>query len=112
MRPTRAEPVYELAHYFRGRKAYGKAFLFATAGVQIPRPKDSLFVAQDVYDWRLLDELAVAAYWVGDYTACRAACQLILERHEQGVDLSEEDLRRVRENLAHAQTRLSKAKPR
>jgi hypothetical protein len=112
LRPTRAEPVYELAHYFRTRKAYGKAFLFATAGVQIPWPKDSLFVAQEVYEWRLLDELSVAAFWVKDYAACSAACQLILQRHDGGAAIAEPDLVRIRENLERARAQLGNPKPR
>lgn len=109
MRPTRAEPLHELARYFRVRKMYGKAYLFAKAGVQTPRPSDSLFLSQDVYDWRLLDELGVAAYWVGDYPAGKAACEQILQRVEQGLELPESELRRVRENLQYSASKLAPA---
>ncbi|HYP86984.1 MAG TPA: glycosyltransferase, partial [Polyangiaceae bacterium] len=73
MRPTRAEPLHDLARYFRRKSQYGKAFVFARTGADIPRPEDSLFVAQEVYDWRMLDELGVAAYWVGDYVTVKEA---------------------------------------
>jgi tetratricopeptide (TPR) repeat protein len=100
MRPIRAEPLYELAQYFRRKKMYGKAFLFAKAGVLTPRPSDRLFVAQDVYDWRLLDELGVAAYWIGNHHDCRVACEEVLRRiDEDGLDVPDDDVRRIRENL-------------
>src|SRR5262249_44136568 len=67
LRPTRAEPLYELAHYYRGKKGYAMATLFAKAGLHTPRPDDRLFVVDSVYSWRLFDELAVASYWVRDY---------------------------------------------
>jgi hypothetical protein len=107
MRPTRAEPLYELARYFRLKKMYGKALLFAKAGVATPRPDDKLFVAQAVYDWQLVDELAVAAYWVKDYPVCKAACEVILERIEGGLEVPEDEARRVRDNLALAEGRLA-----
>jgi len=100
MRPTRAEPLYALARYFRMKKMYGKAYVFAKVGVLMPQPNDRLFVAQSVYDWRLLDELGVAAYWIGNHRECQASCEEVLRRVEQGVDVPEDDLRRIRENLA------------
>lgn len=105
-RPTRAEPVYELARYFRMRKAYGKAFLFAKAAAPIQRPNDSLFVAQSVYDWQLLDELGVSAFWVGEYEVCQAACQHILQRITEGLVVPSADADRIRENLRYAEGKL------
>jgi hypothetical protein len=106
MRPSRAEPLYELARYYRLRKAYGKAYLFAKAGIHTPRPNDSLFVAQDVYDWRMHDELGVSAYWAGDYAAGKAACEHVLARVDAGLDVPADEVRRVRENLAFAVKKL------
>jgi glycosyltransferase involved in cell wall biosynthesis len=107
LRPTRAEPLYELARYYRMRKNYGKSTLFARAGLAVPRPDDQLFVAQDVYDWRLHDELGVSAYWIGCYAEAKAACEHVLGRSEQGLRVPEEDLRRVRDNLEYAVKKLS-----
>lgn len=106
LRPRRAEPLHELARYFRQRQSYGMALLFARAGAHTPRPTDSLFVSESVYTWRLLDELAVAAYWVGDHRSCLEACDAILEKVGTGLDIPEEDLRRVRQNRAAATEKL------
>ncbi len=107
MRPTRAEPLYELARYYRLRKKHAKAYLFAKAGIDLRRPDDLLFVAQPVYDWQMLDELGVSAYWVDEYFICQAACQEILARIEGGLQIPEDEERRVRDNLAVAQAKLS-----
>jgi tetratricopeptide (TPR) repeat protein len=109
LRPTRAEPLYELARYYRSRKGYAMAALFAKAGVQTPRPNDRLFVVESVYTWRLLDELGVAAYWVGDYATSKSACRALLERVEQGLAVPEAELARIRENLANANEKLGKS---
>jgi len=106
LRPTRVEPLHDLARYFRGKKEYGKAYVFARTGVEIERPDDLLYVLQPVYDWRMLDELAVAAYWVGDYAASKEACETVLWRVEHGMSMPADDLARVKENLAHALKKL------
>lgn len=108
LRPVRAEPLYELATYYRPQKRYAKAYLFAKAGVQTPRPSDTLFVAQDVYDWRLLDELGVSAYWVGRYEDSKAACELVLEKIEtEGLKVPDNDVRRIRENLGYTDRKMA-----
>lgn len=107
LRPARAEPLYELARYFRQNKMYGKAFLFAKAGVHTKRPNDSLFVSQAVYDWQLLDELGVSAYWVEEYSESKAACEKLLERIEQGLAVPDADQKRIRDNLAFAERKLA-----
>lgn len=106
LRPQRAEPLYELASYYRQSKQYGKAYLFAKAGCQTPRPSDKLFVAQDVYDWRVFDELGVSAYWAGFYREAKVACETVLKRVEKGLRIDEQHLTRIKENLAFADRKL------
>jgi len=106
LRPTRIEPLHDLARYFRGKKQYGKAYVFARTGVEIEGPNDSLFISQEVWDWRMLDELGVAAYWVGDYAAAKEACETVLARVRRGLPVPESDLHRIQENLAHAVQKL------
>jgi tetratricopeptide (TPR) repeat protein len=102
LRPTRAEPLHDLARYFRQKKNYGKAYLFARVGVDTPRPNDYLFVSQEIYDWRLLDELGVCAYWVGRYAESKAACEELLRRVANGLEVAEAEVQRIRDNLAYS----------
>lgn len=66
LRPTRAEPLYQLARYFRGKSQFALAYMFAQEGINITYPSDRLFVNEDIYHWRMKDELAIAAYYVGN----------------------------------------------
>ena len=111
MRPVRAEPLHELARYFRLRRMYAKAYVFGAAAAGLSRPDDVLFVAQDVYDWRALDEVGVAAYWIGNYLESRRACEEILGRVEAGLAVPEDDVRRIRENLTYSTARLPATTP-
>ncbi len=66
LRPLRAEPLYQLARYFRAKNQFTLAYMAAQEGINIPLSKDRLFVDEAVYNWRLKDELAIAAYYVGN----------------------------------------------
>jgi hypothetical protein len=108
LRPSRAEPLHALAAHCRGLKRWGEALAFAGAGAQMPLPKDILFLEHDVYQWRLLDELSVAAYWTGHYAMSRDAAQQILTRADEGgVVLLPREQKRVQENLQFAIDKLS-----
>jgi hypothetical protein len=77
-RPTRAEPLYELARYHRERGTFALAHLFAQQAAALPEPGDTLFVDATVYAWRALDELVVASYYTGSLAQGRAALQTLL----------------------------------
>lgn len=77
-RPTRAEPLYQLARLHRERREFACAFLFAQRGLAIPLPRDLLFVERDVYEWRLLDEVGTAAYYVDALEDGRRAIERLL----------------------------------
>jgi hypothetical protein len=109
LRPQRAEPLHVLARYFREKDKFGRAYVFAKVGVLTPRPGDQLFVIEEVYAWRLLDELAVAAYWTGRFEESKASCEEILSRVEKGLNVPPEDLQRVHKNLAFANAKLDEA---
>lgn len=103
MRPARgAEPLYQLAVYCRNKNWYAQAYLFAKAGSQITYPTDTLFVEKDIYDWRILDELAIAAYWTGHYQESKALCETLL-----ALPVSQADAERIEKNLDFALQKLS-----
>ena len=60
-RPTRAEPLYDLARYWRGRGAPNTSLVFSQLGLVIPYPaQDSLFVEDYVYKGGLQQEYDAA----------------------------------------------------
>mgnify|MGYP001259491730 CR=1 FL=1 len=63
-RPTRAEPLVELARWHRERQQYAQASLYAQWASGMPQPADRLFVEVAAYQWRALDELAVSGFYV------------------------------------------------
>lgn len=101
VRPTRAEPLYELAKFYRDRKEFALGALYARAGVGITKPNDRLFVDESVYQWRMLDELAVSAYWIGDYETCVSKCEELLHR-----EVPAGHQMRIKKNLELAQAKL------
>lgn len=96
-RPSRAEPLVELARYHRLRREYALAFLYAKHAAELPLPSDRLFIDATAYRWRALDELSVSAYYVGTPLAKAAgadAAQRLL--HESLAPTS--DLARIEAN--------------
>lgn len=104
-RPVRAEPLCCLARYFRIRGEHATAHLFAARAAALPRPAEILFLDESYYQWRSLDELAVAAYWIGRMEECRDACVELLERR----NLPQEERPRVEANLGWAMRGLGAA---
>lgn len=103
MRPGRAEALWHLASYCRLRQNHAQAYLFARAGAAIPLPEDRLFVRQDVYRWRLLDEWAISAYWTGRYReSAEVSRRLLAEGHHDPRDTP-----RLQANLRFALAKLT-----
>jgi tetratricopeptide (TPR) repeat protein len=78
-RPERAEPLYELSRLFRESKQYQAAHLLSERGIRIRIPGDSMFVHRWMYEWGLLFEYSIAAYWVGQPRAALHACDRLLQ---------------------------------
>ncbi|MFE0516107.1 glycosyltransferase [Streptomyces sp. NPDC058964] len=96
-RPARAEALGELARWCRlNGQRWPLAHLFAQQAARLPYPSgDHLFVEPAWYEWRALDELAVSAYWVGEYEESEGCCERLLAEGR----LPAEDRDRVFQNL-------------
>jgi len=77
-RPSRIEPLYQLARGYRERNAHQAAHLFALRALNRPQPEDILFVEPWIYRWGVLFEYSICAYWVGDPRAALQACDRLL----------------------------------
>lgn len=98
LRPSRVEPLVELARLCRERGQTSAAWVFAARAAAIPPTTDALFVDGSAWGWRLHDEAAVAAYWAGDRTASAAHAQAALA----DPALPPVHHARVRQNLTYA----------
>jgi hypothetical protein len=77
-RPTRAEPLVRLARHHRLRSEFALALLYARHATTLAHPGDSLFVEDEIYRWQALDELSIAAYYVGATEEGRGAMEELL----------------------------------
>lgn len=94
--PNRAECWHSMATSFRLRGDYYEAYAYATVGKRMPPPTiDMLFVDTSVYDFKLDDELSIAAYYIGKNDECRELCLKILKRN----DLDSDTRQRIEQNL-------------
>jgi len=105
-RPNRAEPLYHIAQVLRTKfQQPAAAYVFAKIAAEIPLPKDDiLFVANAIYDYAVLDELAATAFYAGKPEIGYLACKKLLE--EQKIPKSE--IKRIEENFVQYKQILDK----
>jgi glycosyltransferase involved in cell wall biosynthesis len=77
-RPSRAEPLCDLAKYYRSLNMFDKAYRIASIGMSIPYSEDKLFVEVSPYEYDLALECSVAAYWIGNYEKCQEISKQLL----------------------------------
>lgn len=67
MRPSRAEPLFDLARFHRDRGLNDVSVIFSEAGFKVPRPStDILFIEDFVYSVGLEEEYSIAANYSRD----------------------------------------------
>ena len=98
-RPQRAEPLVDLARWHRLRSEWALAFLYARAASEIALPDDALFVDALVYQWRALDEVAIAAWYIGRYREGAQALERLLRERL----FPESERERIEGHQAHYQ---------
>jgi hypothetical protein len=81
--PHRAEPLVRAATLARNVKRFPDAYVLARRATRVPKPPpDALFVEAADYDFRALDEQAIAAFYVGFPEESFDLCTELLERRE------------------------------
>lgn len=100
--PSRAEPYYYLACYYKRLGDYARAYQVASLGCSMPLPKDNFFIEEWIYDYGLLMELSVASYWAGKYKESQEASLTLLKK----ATLPEEYRISAETNLGFANAKL------
>jgi len=106
-RPCRVEALHGASRYcrFNGRSQEGyeiaKRALVKDA-VQYGEAPNGLFVEPWIYEYGLVDEFAVNAYWAGAYEDCLVACEHILRERK----CPEAERSRIEANAAAARQQL------
>jgi glycosyltransferase involved in cell wall biosynthesis len=101
-RPTRAEPLFYLAQYYRDQKNFEKAYQIATIGMTIPLPKDILFVEKWIYDYDMQMELSISSYWIGKYEESQQHSKQLLTKPNLPQNVRET----VEKNLGFANAKI------
>ena len=100
--PNRAEALHGASRLCRNVGRNQQGYEIAKRGLGLRTPTDGLFVEPWIYEYGLLDELAVNAYWAGEYTECVDACDRLLSEGK----LPKEDRDRVLKNKNFAVDKL------
>jgi len=67
-RPTRLEPILEVARHYREHRQYQLGYAFSRLVMEIPYPEsDLLFVGRGVYEYELPLEYGICCYWLGKH---------------------------------------------
>ena len=90
----------------RENKKFAEGYDYAERGLTISLPTGGLFVVSWVYDYALLDEFAVNAYWIERYQDCLEACERLLREGKISDDMRQ----RVEQNARFARAKLSARK--
>ena len=96
--PTRAEALHGAARFSRNKGIHEQGYQIAVKGLAIARPNNALAIEDWIYDYGLLDELAVNAYWTERYQDCLDACQRLLREGKMPPDMHD----RVKTNAEFA----------
>jgi len=102
-RPTRAEPLTMLAGYLRSHSRWREAYSAASNAMLIAYPSDVLFIDQNVYRWRAIDEYSIAAFYVGRFRESLKACGLLLDSNR----IPNSEIERVQANARLARDKLN-----
>jgi len=96
--PWRAESLWAAARLCRNYCRWDQAYRFAKQALKIRYPEGALFVGQTIYDWAILDEFAISAYWTENYRESRLASIQLLNDNKFPADQKE----RIEANLKFA----------
>jgi glycosyltransferase involved in cell wall biosynthesis len=100
--PWRAEALHRAMRYCRVGSKFHQGYLIGRQALSIPRPETGLFVQGWVYDYGVIHEFSVLAYWSGHYRESLEASMRLLEERRIPLD----QLPRVQMNANFARDKL------
>jgi hypothetical protein len=104
-RRDRAEALHGAARFCRLKERYQQGFDLAKRGILIKRPDNALIPEHWIYEYGLLDEYAINAYWIGRYDECLKSWRKILGT----ATLADAERKRIQANADSARQKLSGA---
>ena len=99
----RAEAYYGLVSYCRHQGLNNLGYIFGKQSIDLQIPSGALFIEKYIYDYALLDEYSIVAFWAGHYQDSKISCERLLNENKiPGYYID-----RVKSNLQFALDRLS-----
>jgi glycosyltransferase involved in cell wall biosynthesis len=109
-RPERLEAIFHAMRKLREQERWVLSFTYGNMAVKNPGTSDILFVEPEIWQWRLLDEFALAAYHTGNPEISAEKMEAIM-RMPFFVTMSENEKSRIRKNHEYfREAALKKAK--
>ncbi len=96
--PKRIEAIHGLAQFYRKSGRHEQGYQLCRKYLYQPCPTSGLFIESWIFDYGLLDEFSVLAFWAGRYAESLAACARLL--NEKKVPQGERI--RIRQNACFA----------
>ena len=103
---TRAEALHAASRYCRDKGKNAEGMEFARRGVDLAQP-NGLFIQPWVYDYGILDEFAINAYWAGAYRESLDASLRLLASEKLPPGM----VKRIAANARFAAEKMPAAKP-
>ena len=101
--PDRAEALHSAVRYCRTHGRNQLAYLLGKEGIKKKWKEDYLFVEIWIYDWAMMDEFSIAAYWAGHYQESYEICMDLL----QNPKFPKNQIPRLNENISFAKDKLN-----
>lgn len=100
----RVEPLYHISNHYRMAGDFQTAYKFAKKGSVIPFPeKCVLFIHKDMYDYKIMDELSVNAFYIGKYHESLSIAQKLLD----GKLAPDSEIPRITQNIVFSKQKLA-----
>jgi glycosyltransferase involved in cell wall biosynthesis len=64
-RPQRLEAVFHVMRKLREKNRFVLAFTYGDLAIKTPGTRDILFVEPEIWQWRMIDEYSISAFYIG-----------------------------------------------
>lgn len=101
--PSRAEALHGAINYCRINGLNNQGYIIGKHAITLNFPEGSLFSEKWVYDYGILDEFSIVAFWSGHFQESKESCEKLLSDKK----IPDHYYDRVKSNLQFAIDRLS-----
>jgi len=100
--PRRGESLYGYLYYCRMNALHNQGFIVGKHAITLDMPSGCLFTESWVYDYGILDEFSIIAFWSGNYKESKECCERILNKN----GIPDNIKNRVQQNLQYSIERM------